>query len=348
MAETFTTTCGGGEKIRGKTGVMWQRCSPNMSSTTQKHMCLMRWKSRPGMNLEQDLSPTWSLATLERTVSRTVTTHCIKLLLTTIKDECGTKTSWWKLSLTVSSVNCFTFDLYCKATRAPLRGICCYSSSDRTKPFSYMHTSSLFVFLLVHSEPTDAPTDLRVSKVDSTKANIHWKPVDPNSVQGEFKEYRVRLDVIFLLQTNSRQVLFCNLLPSQPINPFLYLLPPSCTTGVSPVWSRVWWSVKRRKPRVSTALWSSHLASSATWCPSLNTRCSWLWPTAALRAHPAIRWNSPPRREVRTGYILFSCCQHCDFVSGASQSVGWSIFGSVAGGGPASQATLCLFNNYYI
>ncbi|XP_049424040.1 neurofascin homolog (chicken) a isoform X17 [Epinephelus fuscoguttatus] len=40
-------------------------------------------------------------------------------------------------------------------------------------------------------EPTDAPTDLRVSKVDSTKANIHWKPVDQSSVQGEFKEYRL-------------------------------------------------------------------------------------------------------------------------------------------------------------
>uniref|UniRef100_A0A672YD23 Neurofascin homolog (chicken) a n=1 Tax=Sphaeramia orbicularis TaxID=375764 RepID=A0A672YD23_9TELE len=41
-------------------------------------------------------------------------------------------------------------------------------------------------------KPTDSPTDLRVSKVDSTKANVHWKPVDMNSVLGEFKEYRVR------------------------------------------------------------------------------------------------------------------------------------------------------------
>ncbi|XP_056887065.1 neurofascin homolog (chicken) a isoform X18 [Takifugu flavidus] len=39
--------------------------------------------------------------------------------------------------------------------------------------------------------PTTAPTDLRVSKVDSTKAYIHWKPVDLKSVQGEFKEYRL-------------------------------------------------------------------------------------------------------------------------------------------------------------
>lgn len=40
-------------------------------------------------------------------------------------------------------------------------------------------------------EPTDAPTELRVSKINSTKVNIHWKPVDINSVRGEFKEYRL-------------------------------------------------------------------------------------------------------------------------------------------------------------
>ncbi|XP_036956825.1 neurofascin homolog (chicken) a isoform X12 [Acanthopagrus latus] len=40
-------------------------------------------------------------------------------------------------------------------------------------------------------KPTDAPTALRVSKVESTTANIHWKPVALNSVQGEFKEYRL-------------------------------------------------------------------------------------------------------------------------------------------------------------
>ncbi|KAM8756130.1 neurofascin homolog (chicken) a isoform 4-T8 [Acanthopagrus schlegelii] len=40
-------------------------------------------------------------------------------------------------------------------------------------------------------KPTDAPTGLRVSKVESTTANIHWKPVALNSVQGEFKEYRL-------------------------------------------------------------------------------------------------------------------------------------------------------------
>ncbi|XP_029359081.1 neurofascin homolog (chicken) a isoform X2 [Echeneis naucrates] len=39
--------------------------------------------------------------------------------------------------------------------------------------------------------PTDAPTELRVSKVNRTKVNVHWKSVDPSSVQGEFKEYRL-------------------------------------------------------------------------------------------------------------------------------------------------------------
>ncbi|XP_034081691.1 neurofascin homolog (chicken) a isoform X16 [Gymnodraco acuticeps] len=39
--------------------------------------------------------------------------------------------------------------------------------------------------------PSDAPTDLRVSKADSTKVNLHWRPVNLSSVQGEFKEYRL-------------------------------------------------------------------------------------------------------------------------------------------------------------
>ncbi|XP_010776863.1 neurofascin homolog (chicken) a [Notothenia coriiceps] len=39
--------------------------------------------------------------------------------------------------------------------------------------------------------PSDAPTDLRVLKADSTKVNLHWRPVDLSSVQGEFKEYRL-------------------------------------------------------------------------------------------------------------------------------------------------------------
>ena len=34
------------------------------------------------------------------------------------------------------------------------------------------------------SEPTDAPTNLRVSNVDSTSVTIHWNPVDPSSVMG--------------------------------------------------------------------------------------------------------------------------------------------------------------------
>lgn len=42
-----------------------------------------------------------------------------------------------------------------------------------------------------HSEPTDAPTDLRISKVHSTSVHVYWKPVDLKSVRGEFKEYRV-------------------------------------------------------------------------------------------------------------------------------------------------------------
>ncbi|XP_039901247.1 neurofascin homolog (chicken) a isoform X14 [Simochromis diagramma] len=51
--------------------------------------------------------------------------------------------------------------------------------------------SNLVIGYSGEDKPTDAPTDLRVSKVDSTKVIIHWNPVDLNSVQGEFKEYRL-------------------------------------------------------------------------------------------------------------------------------------------------------------
>lgn len=47
------------------------------------------------------------------------------------------------------------------------------------------------------SEPTDAPTDLRVSKVHSTSVHVYWKPVDLKSVRGEFKEYRVSFQWCF-------------------------------------------------------------------------------------------------------------------------------------------------------
>ncbi|XP_061076470.1 neurofascin homolog (chicken) a [Conger conger] len=40
-------------------------------------------------------------------------------------------------------------------------------------------------------DPTEAPTNLRFSKNDSTEVTVHWTPVDPSSVRGEFKAYRV-------------------------------------------------------------------------------------------------------------------------------------------------------------
>ncbi|TST85784.1 Neurofascin [Bagarius yarrelli] len=39
--------------------------------------------------------------------------------------------------------------------------------------------------------PTEAPRDLRVSKINSSKVNINWIPVESKSVNGEFKEYRL-------------------------------------------------------------------------------------------------------------------------------------------------------------
>ncbi|XP_051931014.1 neurofascin homolog (chicken) a isoform X14 [Hippocampus zosterae] len=51
--------------------------------------------------------------------------------------------------------------------------------------------SNLVIGYSGEDKPTSAPTDLHISKVDSTKGNIHWKPVNQDSVRGEFKEYRL-------------------------------------------------------------------------------------------------------------------------------------------------------------
>ncbi|KAK3512415.1 hypothetical protein QTP70_009841 [Hemibagrus guttatus] len=39
--------------------------------------------------------------------------------------------------------------------------------------------------------PTEAPGNLRVSKLNSTKVNVNWIPVSAKSINGEFKEYRL-------------------------------------------------------------------------------------------------------------------------------------------------------------
>ncbi|XP_064858779.1 neurofascin-like isoform X4 [Oncorhynchus nerka] len=51
--------------------------------------------------------------------------------------------------------------------------------------------SNIIIGYSGEDKPTAPPTDLHVSKIDSTKVNVHWTPVDPKTVQGEFKEYRL-------------------------------------------------------------------------------------------------------------------------------------------------------------
>lgn len=171
MAQTWNIICGGDKRTQGRIGIMWPRRNPNMSSTTQEPMCLMRSKSRPGMILDRDQSPLWSLDTLARTVS----TRC-QLLKGSIYITSWTKSTTCFLFnwLWISSANQFIL------TRTPLK-------KSVMKHLLLSHTYFLC------SEPTNSPTDLQVSKVDSTKATIRWKPVDMASVQGQFKEYRVRL-----------------------------------------------------------------------------------------------------------------------------------------------------------
>ncbi|XP_055724856.1 neurofascin-like isoform X8 [Salvelinus fontinalis] len=51
--------------------------------------------------------------------------------------------------------------------------------------------SNIIIGYSGEDKPTAPPTDLHVSKIDSTNVNVHWTPVDPNTVLGEFKEYRL-------------------------------------------------------------------------------------------------------------------------------------------------------------
>lgn len=66
-------------------------------------------------------------------------------------------------------------------------------------------------------DPSATPAHFNVSKIDSTKVNVHWDPVDPSTVHGEFKEYRVSQSLLdisvffkeeFLLFSDG-SVLFC-------------------------------------------------------------------------------------------------------------------------------------------
>ncbi|XP_064824034.1 neurofascin-like isoform X3 [Oncorhynchus masou masou] len=51
--------------------------------------------------------------------------------------------------------------------------------------------SNIIIGYSGEDKPTAPPTNLHVSKIDSTKVNVHWTPVDPKTVLGEFKEYRL-------------------------------------------------------------------------------------------------------------------------------------------------------------
>ncbi|XP_035376417.1 neurofascin homolog (chicken) a isoform X17 [Electrophorus electricus] len=51
--------------------------------------------------------------------------------------------------------------------------------------------SSMVIGYSGEDRPSAAPAELRVTKADSTKVNLHWVSVDPTSIHGEFKEYRL-------------------------------------------------------------------------------------------------------------------------------------------------------------
>nr|XP_055039240.1 neurofascin homolog (chicken) a isoform X16 [Misgurnus anguillicaudatus] len=57
--------------------------------------------------------------------------------------------------------------------------------------FGFGPESDIVIGYSGEDKPSAAPTDLRVSKINSTKVNIHWIPVDPSTVNGEFREYKL-------------------------------------------------------------------------------------------------------------------------------------------------------------
>ncbi|XP_056590735.1 neurofascin homolog (chicken) a isoform X9 [Triplophysa dalaica] len=57
--------------------------------------------------------------------------------------------------------------------------------------FGLSPASNVVIGYSGEDKPSAAPTNLRVSKINSTKVNVHWVPVDPSNVNGEFKEYKL-------------------------------------------------------------------------------------------------------------------------------------------------------------
>ncbi|XP_048028304.1 neurofascin homolog (chicken) a isoform X14 [Megalobrama amblycephala] len=57
--------------------------------------------------------------------------------------------------------------------------------------FGHSPESNTVIGYSGEDKPSAAPTELRVSKINSTKVNVHWVPVDPSTVNGEFKEYKL-------------------------------------------------------------------------------------------------------------------------------------------------------------
>ncbi|XP_077059521.1 neurofascin homolog (chicken) a isoform X6 [Siphateles boraxobius] len=57
--------------------------------------------------------------------------------------------------------------------------------------FGHSPESNVVIGYTGEDKPSAAPTELRVSKINSTKVNVHWVPVDPSTVNGEFKEYKL-------------------------------------------------------------------------------------------------------------------------------------------------------------
>uniref|UniRef100_A0A673FRD2 Neurofascin-like n=1 Tax=Sinocyclocheilus rhinocerous TaxID=307959 RepID=A0A673FRD2_9TELE len=68
--------------------------------------------------------------------------------------------------------------------------------------FGHSPESNIVIGYSGEDKPSAAPTELRVSKINSTKVNIHWVHVDPSTVNGEFKDYKVSNGSMKSIQVN--------------------------------------------------------------------------------------------------------------------------------------------------
>ncbi|XP_057217425.1 neurofascin homolog (chicken) a isoform X13 [Triplophysa rosa] len=98
---------------------------------------------------------------------------------------------WWRLENTDEEWN----NINTTKTKHTIHNIDTYVPYEikiqAANDFGLSPVSNVVIGYSGEDKPSAAPTNLRVSKINSTKVNVHWTPVDLSNVNGEFKEYKL-------------------------------------------------------------------------------------------------------------------------------------------------------------